>query len=66
MKYFKNKRPVRSALRDAAEQFLTKDEKIMKQIEDYDRMKNDSLGRLFSPLTSSKDKGLVSKSELIK
>jgi len=66
MKYFKNKRQVGSALRDAAEQFMTQDEKIMKQIEDYGRMKNDSLGRLFSPLTTSKDKGLVSKSELRK
>ena len=53
MKYFKEKHTVGSTLRDGEGPIPSEEEKLLKQIEDYRRLKKDKLGRLFSPLTSS-------------
>jgi len=61
MKYFKPKHTVGSTLRGAEGPIPSEKDKLLKQFEDYRRMKNDKLGRLFSPLTSSQRGELVDK-----
>lgn len=59
MKYFNAKHTVGSTLRDAEGPIQSEEAKLTKLLEDYRRMKNDKLGRLFSPLTSSRDGELL-------
>ena len=63
MKYFKNIKPtVGSRLHEAPEQIVSDEQRLQSMFESHKVMAQDKAGRLFSPLTGSRLRGLSRKS----
>ncbi|NQT63608.1 MAG: hypothetical protein HQ556_11665 [Candidatus Marinimicrobia bacterium] len=59
MKYFTPKHTVGSPYQDSPGPIPGDKEKLIKQLEDYKKMKKDKLGRIFSPLTRPQEQALA-------
>ena len=60
MKYFKQIKPtVGSRLVEATEQIVSDKQRLQSMFENHKVMQKDKLGRIFSPLTRSRGRGLA-------
>ena len=62
MRFFR-KPTVGSALRESPGPILSDEERLTQLLENHMRVQKDSVGRLFSPLTSSRARELADKSK---